>query len=335
MTADTGWTDFGAVPEQGGVRVVEHVNGKRYAFDGFRELEGMRLEGDERPPGSVLIGLAAWLLALIGAGALFVSFSAQYTYVFHVRHQDAASVIEALLLDLLMIVFTLLALGLSRAGKSSRTERALILATAAASAYMNVSAADTASPRSVAAYVLAPVALAVVVDRVVAVIRRHVLGTDEASAWTALGRSAAGAARLAGVTALYLLRFVLAPPETAKGLRRQVLEMTPLPGIGGPRPHALPAPDVAALPAATAPGSAVTASADPQTPAQPRGRRGESKTARFLTLVTERHGPLSTIDPSRVSRIASDLAPMVDLNVGSARSVLGGLVRSAQNGHSS
>jgi hypothetical protein len=42
-------------------------------------------------------------------------------------------VIEALLPDLLMIVLTLLALGLSRAGKSSRTERALILACAAAS----------------------------------------------------------------------------------------------------------------------------------------------------------------------------------------------------------
>ena len=73
----------------------------------------------ERPPGSALIAVAAWLLALIGAGALYVSFSAQYAYVFHVRHQDAASVIEALLLDLLMIVFTLLALGLARAGKSA------------------------------------------------------------------------------------------------------------------------------------------------------------------------------------------------------------------------
>jgi len=30
-------------------------------------------------PGSALIGVAAWLLALIGGGALFVSFSAQYT----------------------------------------------------------------------------------------------------------------------------------------------------------------------------------------------------------------------------------------------------------------
>ncbi len=105
-----------------------------------------------------------------------------------------------------MIVFTLLALGLSRAGKSTRTERVLILACAAASAYMNVSAADTASPRSVVAYAVAPVALAVVVDRVVAVIRRHVLADDEASAWTALGRALAAAARLAGLVLLYSLR---------------------------------------------------------------------------------------------------------------------------------
>jgi hypothetical protein len=75
-----------------------------------------RRAGTGPTPGSVLIAVAAWLLALTGGGALFVSFSAQYAYIFTVRRQDAASVIEALLLDLLMIVFTLLALGLSRAG---------------------------------------------------------------------------------------------------------------------------------------------------------------------------------------------------------------------------
>ena len=105
-----------------------------------------RRAGTGRAPGSVLIAVAAWLLALTGGGALFVSFSAQYAYIFTVCRQDAASVIEALLLDLLMIMFTLLALGLSRAGQSSRAERALILACAAASAYMNVAAADMAGP---------------------------------------------------------------------------------------------------------------------------------------------------------------------------------------------
>jgi len=131
-----------------------------------RAITGLgRRAGTGRAPGSVLIAVAAWLLALTGGGALFVSFSAQYAYIFRVRRQDAASVIEALLLDLLMIVFTLLALGLSRAGKSARAERGLILACAAASAYVNMSAADVASPRSVTAYAVAPVALAVVVDR--------------------------------------------------------------------------------------------------------------------------------------------------------------------------
>src|SRR5437763_8607844 len=175
-----------------------------------------RRAGTGHAPGSVLITVAAWLLALTGGGALFVSFSAQYAYIFTVRRQEAASVIEALLLDLLMIVFTLLALGLSRAGKSARAERALILACAAASAYMNVSAADVASPRSVAAYAIAPVALAVVVDRVVAVIRRHVLTDREPSAWRTVGRAAAAAGRIAGRILLYCLRLALAAPETAR-----------------------------------------------------------------------------------------------------------------------
>ena len=190
-----------------------------------------RLAGAGRAPGTVLISAAAWLLVAIGGGALYVSFDAQRQYVFTVRHHQAASIIEALLLDLLMIVFTLLALGLSRAGKSSRTERALILGCAVASAYMNVSDADTASPRSVAAYILAPLALAVVVDRVVAVIRRHVLADTEPSAWAPLGRAAAAAARLAGLLALYALRFVLAPPETASGMRRYILQAAPLPPV--------------------------------------------------------------------------------------------------------
>jgi hypothetical protein len=190
-----------------------------------------RLAGAGRAPGSVLISAAAWLLALIGAGALYVSFTAQRQYIFAARRQDAASIVEALLLDLLMIVFTLLALGLSRAGKPSRTERALILACAAASAYMNVAAADVTSPRSVAAYVIAPLALAVVVDRVVAVIRRHVLADTEPSAWAPLGRAAAAAARAAGLLVLYTLRFILAPPETARGLRRIILQAAPLPPV--------------------------------------------------------------------------------------------------------
>jgi Protein of unknown function (DUF2637) len=195
---------------------------------GERLQTGMRgRTGTGRAADSALIAVAAWLLTLTGGGALFVSFSAQYAYILAVRRQDAASVIEALLLDLLMIVFTLLALGLSRAGQSARAERVLVLVCAAASSYMNVSAADVASPRSVAAYAVAPLALAVVVDRVVAVIRRHVLADGEPSAWTTLGRAAVTAARTAGLVLLYCLRFALAAPETARGLRWMVLAAAP------------------------------------------------------------------------------------------------------------
>jgi hypothetical protein len=241
-----------------------------------------------RGPGSVLIAAAAWLLALTGGGALYVSFSAQYTYILAVRRQDAASVIEALLLDLGMIVFTLLALGLSRAGQPARAERALILACAAASAYMNVSAADVASPRSVAAYAVAPVALAVVVDRVVAVIRRHVLADQQSSAWTTVSRTAAAAARTAGLVLLYLVRFILAAPQTARGLRQMILAAAPLP----------------ALPEAPAPGTA-----------EP------SCTKKSVFLALYRSHPHYG-DRSRASRVASELAPQAGLQPGTARTYL-------------
>jgi hypothetical protein len=91
---------------------------KEFARDGGERIIASvrRRTRTDRVPGSELIAVAAWLLALIGGGALFISFSAQYAYLVAVRRQDAASVVEALLVDLLMIVFTLLALGVSRAG---------------------------------------------------------------------------------------------------------------------------------------------------------------------------------------------------------------------------
>jgi Protein of unknown function (DUF2637) len=241
-----------------------------------------------RAPGSVLIAVAAWLLALIGGGTLFVSFSAQYAYILAVRRQDAASVIEALLLDLLMIVFTLLALGLSRAGQPARAERALILLCAVASAYMNVAAADLASPRSVAAYAIAPIALAVVVDRVVAVIRRHVLAEQQPSAWTTAGRAAAAAARTTGLVLLYCLRFALAAPETARGLRRMVLDATPL-----------RAPTGAAAPGTTA----------------------LYCTKKSVLLALYRAHP-DYGDRRSASRVAAQLAPQAGLQPGTARSYL-------------
>ena len=196
--------------------------------------------------------------------------------------------IEAMLLDLGMIVFTLPALGLSRAGKPARAERALILACAAASAYMNVAAADVASPRSVTAYAVAPVALAVVVDRVVAVIRRHVLADCEPSAWNTVGRAAAATARITGLIVLYCLRFALAAPETARGLGRIVLDAAPLPA----RPE--PAAPEAAEPA---------------------------RTKKALLLALYRSHP-DYGNRGTASQVAAELAPQAGLQAGTARSYL-------------
>ena len=102
------------------------------------------------------------------------------------------------MLDTGMIIFSFLALGLAKKGLPARAERALIMVCAGLSAAMNYAASDTASWRSVAVYVIAPVFLAVVTDRVIAGVRRHVLGVTDKSAWATLGRALAAAARTAG-----------------------------------------------------------------------------------------------------------------------------------------
>jgi hypothetical protein len=258
--------------------------------------------GRGRRPGSVLVAVATGLLFVLGVGLFAVSLDAQYRYVFRAKHQSAASWVEALALDVGMAIFSLLALGLARAGKPARAERALIIVCAAASGVMNFAAADDASPKSVLAFVMPPVFLAVVADRVVSVVRRHVLGEHERSPWLA-----------AAPLVLYAMRLALAPPSTAAGLRRWLLLTTPLPPAGQPAVP-VPQPD----PAGRSRG--------------PGGSRAGSKTARFLALVEQRYGPLDGFPPEQVSRTSTELAPEVGLDIGAARTALRQAVLAAQDG---
>ena len=267
-------------------------------------LAGRR--GSSRGPGSVLVAVATGLLFLLGVGLFAVSLDAQYRYVFHAKHQSAASWVEAVALDVGMAIFSLLALGLARAGKPARAERILIIACAAVSGVMNFAAANDASPKSVLAYVMPPLFLAVVADRVVSVVRRHVLGEDERSPWQA-----------AAPLVLYALRLVLALPSTAAGLRRWLLLKTPLPAASVPAMPLMPQ------------QTAISGRRGPN------GPRAESKTARFLALVTERHGPLADFPPERVSRTCAELAPEVGLDIGAARTALRRAVLAAQDGRQS
>ena len=266
-----------------------------------------RLAGAERTPGSRLILAAAILLAALAAAFYVVTLAAQYHFVLGQKHEAVPSVIEALGLDAGMAVFALLALGLAMAGQSARTERMLVLACSLASAAMNYAAADVRSPRSVLVYVMPPVFLAVTVDRVVAVIRRHVLGDAERSAWAAAGRALAALARGLAVVLLYGLRFLLAPPSTGAGLRRVVLNATPLPEAG---PRAIPAAEE--VPAI-----------EPLPVIEPPELAGASKKVR-LAWWYERDEAYG--DRKRTAEAAKRLAPKVDLSEGTARAYIGAIL---------
>ena len=111
-----------------------------------------------------------------------------------------------------------------------------------------------------------------------------------------------------------LLRLALAPVSTLAGFRAWVLEECPVaPG----RRAARPAPPSAAVRPGRGGGTVP---------------RKATKTARFLVLVTERHGPLASIPLNRIAPISAEAAPLVGLNPGAARAALRKAVLSARNG---
>lgn len=296
-------------------------------------------------PGSRMIASAMVLLFVLGAGLLAVSLAAQYRYLQTQRHQHWASLTEALALDVGMLIFSLLALGLARSGKPARAERVLIMVCAAGSAVMNYAASDVGSARSVLAFVMPPVFLAVVADRVIAVIRQH-LDDREQSAWATAGHGAGAVLRGSGIAALYALRLVLAPRSTLAGGRRAVLLATPVPAAEEP-PAIEAAPDtespsrfaycakcgrfIMRSPSGDWLGAdnltsdgcrhspVTTDDQDDEDLDEGSAPRPGTKTAAFLVLVTEKYGLFDAIDLERVSPIAAELAPQIGLNAGSAR----------------
>jgi hypothetical protein len=248
--------------------------------DGQHVTNVRRIAGTGRGPGSLLVGWSTALLALLDAGLFYVSWWGQYLFIVAARHQDAPAMIEAAMFDTGQVIFTGLSLGLARKGRPSKTERFLIQACAAASAAMNYAAADTSSARSVIAFTAAPVFAAIVTDRVVSVVRRHALGLEEPSAWKSLGRLLTATARAVVLTLLYTLRLCLAPRETAAGLRQAVLDAAPL-----PQP---PADDV-------------------------------TPTKKAVLLAAYRAAPEYGLR-SAASQVAARLAPLADLQPGTARS---------------
>ena len=282
-----------------------------------------------RTPGSRVIAFATWLLALLGAGLMYVSFDAQYQFILAQKGARATSMIEAAMLDAGMVILSALGIGLAQAGKPSGSVRVLIMICAGASAGMNTAAAEPASWRSVAAYVSAPVFLAVITDRVIAVIRQHVLPLDAESAWAPIGRAAVIMLRLAAVVALYLLRTMLAPSGTLRGLRQMVLDAAPLPAMtdirrtsGEPLPY--PAHDHeipehgSGQPPEDKNAAQVSADADGRGAGQPVTGFGTKKAA-FLSRYRA-HPQYG--NRSAAGRVAAELAPFAGLQAGTGRTYI-------------
>jgi uncharacterized protein DUF2637 len=240
-----------------------------------------------RRPGRWLIWASVALLGALAGVAFYVSYAAQFGFVWAIKHLMAPAAAEALIPDAGMLICAMLALAMAVQGRSAKTARTAVIGFAALSAWMNYEAANSTSVHAVTVYVMPAVAFAVCTDLVVSVLRRFYYGLeDQSSPWATLGRALARMARGLALVALYLLRFCLDRRETFRGVRQAVLNAAPLPRDPGDEPE----PEVYAT------KKAALLAAYAQHPA-----RGDRK---------------------QVSRVAAELAEAAGLSPGTARSYL-------------
>jgi hypothetical protein len=265
---------------------------------------------------------AAWLRsAMIGLGVLAgaaaaVSFTAQYRMVFAARRLAVIAGLEAAIPDASALVYASLGIALALYGRRAVRARVLNVAAVAASVAMNAIAA-VPGWRGLAIWVMPPVAYALASDTLIGVVRARAIARQKALS-ARLADEEATPLVIVGGLLLWLPRLALAPPSTLTGFRGWVLEECPI-APGRRAPHA--ARPIAAAKAprpAVLPGPAAT------------GVRAGTKTARFLTLVAERRGPLATVPVAEVSRISAVIAAEVGLNAGAARTALRRAVLAAQ-----
>jgi hypothetical protein len=281
-----------------------------------------------------LLVAAAGLCALAGAAAT-VSYAAQFQLAFAARHSALAAGLEAAIPDAAALVFACLGVALALHGSRAIRARLLNVASAGTSVFMNAIAAAPGW-RDLAVWAMPPTAYALASDTLIGVVRTGVVARHQAA-------GPAGELSLLAVirgTALWLLRLAMAPVSTMTGFRAWVIEECPV-APGRRAHHAAPAaiPPVTTGPRPAAgerPTGRARSSRNTSGPANRdaagSSRRRETKTARFLALVTSQHGPLAAIPLGSVSRISAAVAPQADLHPGSARTALRRAVLAAQNG---
>jgi hypothetical protein len=271
--------------------------------------------GRDRP--GVWLQYAAGGLCVLAAAAAAVSFTAQYRLVYAARRLALVAGLEAAIPDAAALVFASLGVALALHGRHAVRARVLNVASAGASVFMNVIAAAPGW-RDLAVWTMPPVAYALASDTLIGVVRVWVIARNQALNAALVADDVTLLAVVGGLL-LWLLRLSMAPASTLAGFRAWVLEECPV------------------APGRRAPSAAETVASIPRSevavvPPQGSGLRGGTKTARFLALVTERHGPLAAIPLQAVAKISSALAPQAELNAGSARAALRRAVLAALDG---
>lgn len=185
--------------------------------------------------------------------------------------------------------------------------------------------------KNLAVWVMPPVAYALASDTAIGVVRSWTLARHQ-HLRHALADDGSSPLAIVGGLLLWLLRLVLAPVSTLAGFRAWVLAECPVaPGrraiTSGTRPG------TSAGTAESASGRREASAPRPRPARKPRPGKpgGGTKTAAFLALVEDRHGPLARFPLAGVSRAASDLAPQVGLHPGAARAALRRRVLALQN----
>jgi hypothetical protein len=296
---------------------LRRPGGQQPGHDTIAGHTGRPLPGHRAPiPGD---HSGAWLrnaaagLCVLAAAAAAVSFTAQYRMVDRTRHLPVIAGLEAAIPDAAALVFASLGIALALHGQRAIRARSLNVASVGASVFMNAIAAASGW-RSLAIWIMPPVAYALASDSLIGVVRawaiarHHELDPRLAEEITPL-------AVISGLI-LWLLRVVMGPASTLAGFRAWVLDECPMaPGRRAPRPSPQPTAGRPAVPS----------------PRRAKVRLG-TKTARFLNLVAERNGALAAVPLDRVARIAASLAPQVGLDPGAARTALRKAILAAQNG---
>jgi hypothetical protein len=255
-------------------------------------------------------------LGVLAAAAAVVSFTAQYRMIFAARRLALVASLEAAIPDAAAVVFASLGIALALHGRRAIRARSLNVASVAVSVFMNAIAAAPGW-RALAIWAMPPVAYALASDTLIGVVRAWAIARHKALNVRLADEQVTPLAVLGGLL-LWLLRLALAPGSTLAGFRRWVIEECPV----------APGRRLATHP----PALAVSGSAGRRIRRTPRSG---TKTARFLALVAERHGPLAALPVTEVSRICTALAPEIGLHPGAARTALRRAVLAEQNGSKS